>query len=528
MERKRQIYIGTLIAFLLCASLSVIGIKTYADSNTDTIADGIFIDNVSLGGMTSSEAEDAVNNYVEELKQKTLTIKVDEHEVVSTLGTLGYHCLENDYVEQALNLGKKGNLIKRYKELQDVQNENLVYTLEFEFDDKLLEEFVSTECSAYDVEPVDATITRENDEFVIGEHVLGRKVDTGETVAKVKNSILNEWNKEDTAVEAVVIDAEPVYTSEVMARCKDVLGKFSTTYTSSSNSRAANLANAARLINGSIIYPGEEFSTSGKMAPITKENGYETAGAYLNGKVVDSVGGGVCQAATTLYNAVLLSELEVTERYNHSMIVGYVEPAMDAAISEGYKDLKFKNNSDVPVYIESFTVGRTITFVIYGEDTRDHDKRTIEFKSEVVETIQPGADIVTKDPAQPESYMKVDQTAHIGYKAYLWKIVYEDGVEVSREKVNYSSYAAEPRYVTVGTKKEEAEDEKEEEKEKKDSKKGTKATAKPSADPEETEESEEAEETVSIPDEENAEQQQEEAGQQEEEAGQEEEAVLEE
>ena len=88
------------------------------------------------------------------------------------------------------------------------------------------------------------------------------------------------------------------------------------------------------MINGTVLYPGDEFSANTAMAPFTEANGYYAAGSYVNGQVVDSLGGGVCQISTTLYNAVLRAELEVTMRYNHSMTVGYVDLSADAALAE--------------------------------------------------------------------------------------------------------------------------------------------------------------------------------------------------
>ncbi len=156
--------------------------------------------------------------------------------------------------------------------------------------------------------------------------------------------------------------------------------------------------------------------------------------------------------STTLYNAVLKAELEITERSPHSMVVSYVKPSMDAAIAGDYKDFKFKNDTSVPVYIQGGTYGSTIYFTIYGEETRSPD-RTVRFESEVTDTIQPGADKVTFDKTKPESYMTVTQEAHIGYKAKLWKIVKENGKE-TKTQINSSTYSASPRYVTKGSKKE--------------------------------------------------------------------------
>ena len=93
------------------------------------------------------------------------------------------------------------------------------------------------------------------------------------------------------------------------------------------------------------------------VAPFTAENGYAMAGSYLNGEVVDSMGGGICQVSTTLYNAVLRAELEVVERSPHSMTVHYVELSEDAAIAGTYKDFKFKNSTDYPIYAKKVAHG---------------------------------------------------------------------------------------------------------------------------------------------------------------------------
>lgn len=464
MKRKTKIFATTLVSLLVCAVLALAGMKIYADSKSDTIPEGVYVDAVSLGGKTADEAKELVDEYIKSLSNKKFTLVVDGNNVKTTLGELGFASVENNYIEEASNLGKTGNLIKRYKELKDIENEKLVYNLEFTVEETAVQSFIDGKCARYEVEPVDAAITRKDGKFKIKEEVLGRTINIEDTVEKIKTALSSDWDHEALKVEAVVTDVEPDATKEMLERCKDVLGEFSTTYASSSSNRATNLDNAAKLLNGTVLLPGEEASATEKLTPFTGDNGYQAAGAYLNGKVVDSIGGGVCQATTTLYNALLLAELEITERYNHSMIVSYVDAAMDAAISDGVKDLKFKNNTDSPVYVEAYTSGRTIYFKIYGEETRDPEHRTVEYKSEIIETIQPGADIVTEDPTRPSSYRAVEQSAHVGYKAVLWKYVYIDGVQQSKEKVNYSSYAAEPAYVIVGTK----EEKKEEEEEKKD------------------------------------------------------------
>lgn len=169
----------------------------------------------------------------------------------------------------------------------------------------------------------------------------------------------------------------------------------------------------------------------------------------MNGKVVDSLGGGICQVSTTLYNTVLLSELEVTERNNHSMIISYVKPSMDAAIAESAgKDFRFVNTWEHPIYIEGITEGKQITFTIYGVEQRDPG-HVVRYESETLSTTRPDHEIITPTASQGIGYFSVE-SAHIGYTAQLWKVVEENGVEVSREVINKSSYKVSPRSAVVG------------------------------------------------------------------------------
>ena len=131
--------------------------------------------------------------------------------------------------------------------------------------------------------------------------------------------------------------------------------------------------------------PGQELSAGNTMRPFTEEEGYVEAGAYENGEVVKDIAGGICQVSSTLYNAVINAELEVTSRQPHSMIVNYVKPSKDAAIAGDYKDLKFKNNTKYPIYIEGYVAGEEVHFNIYGKDTRA-EGRKVEYISETLST----------------------------------------------------------------------------------------------------------------------------------------------
>jgi hypothetical protein len=235
----------------------------------------------------------------------------------------------------------------------------------------------------------------------------------------------------------------------MLSTISDVLGTCSTDFSSSGAARSGNLKNGASKIDGRVLMPGETLSGYECMHPFTTENGYYTAAAYENGQVVDSVGGGVCQIATTLYNAALQAELEITQRQNHSMIVTYVKPSMDAAIAGTYKDIKITNNYSTPIYVEGGVSGKTLTFTIYGKESRPAN-RTVEYVSETLSTTDPGAPTERVDNSLAPGTRKQVQSAHIGRKSRLWKVVTVDGVETERTLLNEDTYNPAKAIVLVG------------------------------------------------------------------------------
>lgn len=437
----------------------------------ETITDGVRIEDINVSGMTSEEAEKAIDKYVDELKQKDVTIILNDSVVTTSLQELGLSSDENSFVEEAMNIGKTGNLVKKYKEMKDASVNGVNFNLDYKLDDEKSKQFITDNISIYDVPAKNASVQKSNGQLVYTDAVTGIKCDVDATYQNIQNAISNEWTKSDVVVDAVVVTDVPKYTTEVVKKCNTILGSYTTDYHKSTYDRKANVGNAAKLINNSVIYPGETFSCYDVMNPFTTANGYHSAGSYVSGKVVDSIGGGVCQVSTTLYNAVLKSELEIVERFAHSMTVTYVPISFDAAIAGTYKDFKFKNNTNAPILIEGIANGNTVTFNIYGEETRDVTNRTIKFESEIVSTSNPPADVITKDPTQPTTYRKVTQNAHTGYVAVMYKYIYENGKLVDKIQINKSIYNATPNYVTVGTKEEEKEEEDDKKPDKEDDKK---------------------------------------------------------
>lgn len=143
----------------------------------------------------------------------------------------------------------------------------------------------------------------------------------------------------------------------------DEIASFSTQYNTEED-RATNVELAAQRIDGIVIQPGTSFSFSNSIMSRTTENGYVVAPSFASGRVVSSVGGGICQVSSTLYVAMTLSSIPATERYAHSLAVDYVPKGLDSAIVEGVKDLRFKNLYDYPIRIDSSAENGTLTVAI--------------------------------------------------------------------------------------------------------------------------------------------------------------------
>lgn len=433
--------------FFLAASLNV----QAKEKAQETIASGIYAEDISLAGMTVYEAKKAVQTYVDSFGDAQIILHaIDDQTITATASELGLKWKNQEIIDEAASLGKKGNIIQCYKALKDLEHSNKVYDVVFDFDKNKIKAFIEENGAEYNQPAVDASLKRSGGSFEITEGQSGVGLNLEESTDVVYDYLANEWEGADSDINLVVEIIEPRGSREELSKVKDVLGTFTTSYSTSGSSRSENVSNGCRLIDGTTLYPGDEFSAYEAVSPFTEANGYYMAGSYLNGKVVDSLGGGICQVSTTLYNAVLLSELEVTERYNHSMIVTYVEPSADAAIAESSgKDFKFVNNTEYPVYIEGSTSSdKKITFTIYGVETRDSNRK-VSYESVILEENVPDTEVIYADATLPVGYCSV-QSAHIGYKAQLWKVVTVDGVEISREQVNSSSYTKVPRSATVG------------------------------------------------------------------------------
>lgn len=414
-------------------------------SEAETISNNIYIGGVNVSKMTEEEAIQAVENKLGKGTGGNYTVKIGDKTLTATAEDFGMEWTNREVVKEAMQIAKGGNLIKQYKDRKDLQVEPKNFEVMYAPVEETVRNYVNGLAEEYNQEAVEGEITFANGypEVVGGETGISINVD-----ASVK-TFMEVLKGDGTELNVTADIAEPNLTREQLSQVKDVLGTATTTY-GSSYERNTNVEVGASKINGTLIMPGESFSVTAAVAPFNSENGYYPAPSYESGQVVDSYGGGICQVSTTLYNAVLKSELQINERHNHTMLVSYVDPSKDAAIAEGLMDFVFTNNTDAPIYIYGVGYQGTLNFTIYGHETRDQG-RSISFRSETLSQTDPSTNVKLVAKAdQNIGYLKQTQSPHQGLEAVLWKdITYPDG-HVETVQVNSSTYQASPAIYEVG------------------------------------------------------------------------------
>ena len=448
------------IALILPLALSVSAAQTQESGSRSaltsdtgyTVRSGITLNGTDISGRRISDVKASIEQELSEKQSAVITLLgAEEGQAVTvSAGNLGLRWTNPEVIDQISGYGRGANIIARYKEQKDIEKYGANYYVETSFNEDMIRTFIERNCTAFDVKGTEPTLVRENGVFHATDGTNGMMVDVDASTADVYSYLTNEWDGRDASLDLDVDIFEPAITAADLESRIAILGTFTTNYGSSGQERSANIANGCRLINDHTVYPGQEFSVLKNITPFTEENGYYLAGSYLGDEVVESLGGGICQVSTTLYNAVIRAELKVTARSNHSMIVSYVQPSEDAAIAESANmDFRFVNTLDYPIYIEGTTYNKSITFNIYGVETRPAGRR-VSFESETLETIPTEGTRVKTDPAQPVGYVKT-AAGHTGYKAQLWKVVSENGVSQTREVFNQSTYNMTPMIITVGT-----------------------------------------------------------------------------
>lgn len=456
--RQRNLHVGITVIAAIVIIFSVIQFTLWryvSKADEEHICKNVFIGKTDVSGMTKEEAVEAVNNTLGDYRNKQLVLKVKDQGADVSIEEMGAEVENIDKLaEKAVGYGKNGSIWSRYQKIHNLDKKKYVIDESFKVDEAKLRELIQERAVPLEQKAVNASASYNGSGFDLTDEAEGYTVDVDKSVKKIKNFMNKKWNYEDAEVELKLDTEEPTIKKADLESLQDELGSYTTN--AGWGDRVQNIRRATELINGTVVMPGEEFSVEQATLPYTEENGYVAGSAYENGQIVESIGGGLCQVSTTLYNAVLYAELEVTRRAPHSMSVSYVEPSRDAMIAEGISDFKFVNNYDTPILIEGYIDGNNqLGFYIYGKDTRAAG-HSVEFESETLETTE----YTKKYVEDTESAVGSQETEGVGMDgstARLWKITYENGEEVSREVINNSTYQTSDVTVKVGTKSDNAE-----------------------------------------------------------------------
>lgn len=240
-----------------------------------------------------------------------------------------------------------------------------------------------------------------------------------------------------------------VFTNDIgMEAFPDLLSEFSTSFKSSNYGRSTNIELAASKINDVVLMPGETFSFNQTVGQRTAAAGFKEAAAYSEGQVVQEVGGGICQVSSTLYNAVLYANLEITERSNHYFNPGYVKAGLDATVSWGGPDFRFTNNRDYPIKIIADTSGKIVHISIHGLH-RDSDYH-VELQTENLSSISPQT-VYKYSHSLPSGSRKTTSWGSPGCKTITYKILYDKNwAFVSKTQISRDVYNAHDTIVEVG------------------------------------------------------------------------------
>ena len=316
--KRKPIIIGSLVAAVLLIVAIIGGVSSHMSKVTsqEGFFKGVQVEGMDLGGLSKEEAQVKLDEYWNNLLATEVELGVMDKTEKVTLSDLGITYTNQEILTDAYALGREGSTFQNYFDIKGLEKDPVNLNLEFGFDEEALKTVLTEKTSSYENRMQNAGLKRVNGSFVITEEKDGVVFNYEESAKLIADKVASDW--EDRAsfkIDMVTQVEKAKYTKEMMEKVTDKIGTFSTSYSSSAWGRKQNVKAGASFINGNVIYPGETFSVHDVVTPFTFDRGYQMAGSYLNGETVESMGGGICQVSTTLYNAVLRAELEIVERH---------------------------------------------------------------------------------------------------------------------------------------------------------------------------------------------------------------------
>lgn len=508
IDKKVIFTILILLLFLLFISV----IFSLINMGNNKIINRVYIGDINVSNLSQEEAKEKIETWYKETALSNIELTYNELSENITIEQFDASINIDELIKKACQIGKSGNIIKdNYEILFTLLFKNKIelnIQLNNEKIDKKIEEINSKlpdalQKSNYYIEEDNLIIKKGKKGLQISSEELKKQLN--EVIKKEENRKIiipvNEITPEEIDIEKIYNEikkeAQNAYISQeplevhshvngvdfaisleeaknILEEQKEeyviplkitipeitlndlgkeafpqILGTFSTTYNTSNQNRITNLKLASEKIDGTIILPGETFSYNKVVGERTIAKGYKEAAVYAGGKVVDGIGGGICQLSSTLYNSVLYANLEITSRSNHRFLTSYVTAGRDATVSWGTIDFCFKNTRSYPIKITSKVKNGVVTTSIYG--IKEEKEYEVVIESKVTEVI-PYSTKYVKDSTLKEDEEEIVQYGANGAKSETYKIVKYNGIVVSREQISSDIYSPLERIVKRGTK----------------------------------------------------------------------------
>jgi len=395
--------------------------------NRNKIFPGVSAFGVELGGLKKEEAQEILQPITSKIVDSPRILVFEDKE----LKFLPHKELDvfidlNRVVEKTYSIARTGNIFRRLKDRILVWRKGLEVPFRVEFSLQKFDDFQNRVSSLISRSPDDAYI--EGNKII--ESRTGVKLDLERFKEEITES-LKCLDEEGYISNLPVIISDPkITTQNILTKLAitEKLGNYSTSLKNKEENTIYNIRLASDVINGILIKPQEIFSFNKYVGPGEKADGYKESTIIANGVFVNGYGGGICQVSSTLYNAVLLANLPIVERYNHSVYgeaTKYVPLGQDAAIFYGFKDLKFKNNSNHTIVIFSKVFRDTIQVNIFGEDEDEAEVKIISKDKKIIDY-----QIIREKDSNLEAGQEiVVQEGVPGYQIKTYRIIRKDGEE---------------------------------------------------------------------------------------------------
>ncbi|MCB2290451.1 VanW family protein [Clostridium sp. CS001] len=450
MKKKAIIVLGVLVLLgtITFTSYSYVKVKQWSS----LILPKVKIGNEDLTGKTKEEAQDIIKDkYSSQIIKKKINIVAGDKKYSLDYSKLDAKYNINEALEEAVSYGKDMNMFEKYKAIKNPVQRQI--ELKFEYNDKYIDQTIEQIVKDTNKKAVDATITMvSSGVFNVTNDVVGKQLEVEKLKADIKSKINGSLSEATVSIEAAIQEVKPKVTAATLNTIDKRISSFSTNFESSAEGRAINIGLSTKSINGTLLMPGDVFSFNGIVGERTQQRGYQSAGVIVGDKLEQGLGGGICQVSSTLYNAILGTDIISVERTHHTFPSGYIPIGQDATVDYGNLDYKFKNNYTYPIFIEGYVSNRNLYFNIYSNSALA--KKTYTVSNEILESIEPKTEKIP-DPTKYEGEIEIVQKAYTGYKVRVTRKTFENGVLINTQVINNDTYKVINGIIKEGTKKKE-------------------------------------------------------------------------